>query len=133
VINEKEKEEEKEKEKFIKKRKRSRSRSKSISQRKEDKKIEQKEKITPPHNNNHSTKSIDQLILIFDNNQKIDPSKNRSFEEKGLIKITNEIIIPEHLVFAFTGKNSDMLKLIYSKTGAYVSVYVRIKSKIGGK
>ena len=109
-----------EKEKFIKKRKRSRS----VSGKKEERKNEGKV-ASPVNNNNQAHKAIDQqLILIFDNNQKIDPSKNRSFEEKGLIKITNEIIIPEHLLFAFTGKNSDLLKLIYSKTGAFVSVQV---------
>ena len=121
VINDKEKEDDIQK--YIKKRRRSRSRS--ISIKKEDKKTEQKEK-TPiyDNNNNQQTKTIDQFILFFDNNHKIDPSRNRSFEEKGIIKITNEIIIPDHLLFAFCGKNSDLLKLITNKSGSSVVVHV---------
>ena len=113
--------------KKFKKRKRSRSKSKSLSSGYDIKKIENKEKKSSTQNINYKTKTIDQFILFYDNNQKIDHSMNRSYQEKGIIKITNEIIIPDHLLFAFSGKNFDLLKIISNKTGSILSIHVKIK------
>lgn len=92
------------------KRSKSKSRSKSVSKNKKQAKVDSKIKF-------------DQIIINIDNQKSVD-IKNRIFEEKGELKISNDIIIPDHLLFSFTGKNSDVLKMIMSKTGASIFIQV---------
>lgn len=75
-----------------------------------------------PHSSG-AFKILDQLVITFEP-QKIDSSKNRSYEEKGLVKVSTDLIIPEGLIFCFSGKNIEITKLIMSKTGSMITIQV---------
>jgi len=115
------------------KKKRKRSRSPSHPSHKEEKKYKQKERekersVSRNNNNNHNSKS-DVIIVVENNNNKVDPSKNRSIRDKTGTKIINEILIPEHLMFVFSGRNAELLQTIKEKTGTVIKIQEDNKAK----
>ena len=44
-----------------------------------------------------------------------------SFEEKGMMKISCDIIVPDYLVSVLIGRNSETIKSIMSKTGSTIT------------
>jgi len=57
----------------------------------------------------------------FDYFSKNDPSNNTCYEEKGLLKISNDIIVPDYLVSLIIGRNGDCIKSLSNKTGCAIN------------
>ena len=50
-----------------------------------------------------------------------DPSNNVSYEEKGIIKISTDIIVPDYLVSLLIGKNGECIRGIMNKSGSMIN------------
>ena len=56
----------------------------------------------------------------FDYNLK-DASNNLSYEEKGLMKIAIDVIVPDYLVSLLIGKKGETIRGIMNKSGSMIS------------
>jgi len=56
----------------------------------------------------------------FDYNLK-DPTNNLSYEEKGLMKISIDIIVPDYLVSLLIGKKGETIRGIMNKSGSMIT------------
>lgn len=56
-----------------------------------------------------------------------DPSNNISYEEKGIIKISNDIIVPDYLVSLLIGKNGECIRGIMTKSGSMITFQKEVK------
>lgn len=50
-----------------------------------------------------------------------DPSSNISYEEKGVMKISTSILVPDYLVSLLIGKNGENIKGIMNKSGSMIT------------
>jgi len=50
-----------------------------------------------------------------------DPSNNISYDENGVFKISNDIIVPDYLVSLLIGKNGETIRSIMNKSGAVIA------------
>lgn len=62
----------------------------------------------------------DPSYVKVDTNLLKDPSINSSYEENGVMKISNDILVPDYLVSVLMGRDSENIKTIMNKTGAII-------------
>lgn len=58
---------------------------------------------------------------LGDRDHKRDPLSNLSYEEKGIMKISVDMIVPDYLVSLMIGKNGNCIKTIMGKSGALIN------------
>jgi hypothetical protein len=106
-----------------KKRSRSRSRSRSGSRRSVSKERKHKK-------SRHEEETRGNISLNIEKNNKEDnnfdysnkdPSTNISYEDKGIIKISTDIIVPDYLVSLLIGKNGECIRNIMNKSGSMIN------------
>lgn len=56
-----------------------------------------------------------------------DPSNNISYEEKGINKISIDIIVPDYLVSLLIGKNGECIRGIMTKSGSMITFQKDVK------
>ena len=57
----------------------------------------------------------------YSSNENDIPPINTCYKEKGIFKISNDIIVPDYLVSLVIGSNSQNIKAISSKTGCSIN------------
>jgi transcription antitermination factor NusA-like protein len=57
-----------------------------------------------------------------------DPSHNVSYEEKGINKISIDIIVPDYLVSLLIGKNGECIRGIMTKSGSMITFQKEVKN-----
>lgn len=67
-------------------------------------------------NNPHNSHKNDNLNLDAK-----DSSNNFSFEEKGIMKISIDILVPDYLVSLLIGKNGETTRSIMNKSGSLIT------------
>jgi hypothetical protein len=82
-------------------------------------------------NNNNIKSSGRYNDVIIDNKNKDsdhhydysnkDPSNNLSYDEKGVQKISLDIIVPDYLVSLLIGKNGECIRGIMNKSGSMIN------------
>jgi hypothetical protein len=55
-----------------------------------------------------------------------DPSNNLSYEEKGLMKISIDIIVPDYLVSLLIGKKGETIRGIMNKSGSMITFHKEV-------
>jgi transcription antitermination factor NusA-like protein len=50
-----------------------------------------------------------------------DSTTNISYEDKGIMKISNDIIVPDYLVSLLIGKNGETIRGIMGKSGSMIT------------
>jgi hypothetical protein len=56
-----------------------------------------------------------------------DPSNNISYEEKGVMKISNDIIVPDYLVSLLIGKSGEIIRGIMNKSGCMIAFQKEVR------
>ena len=59
-----------------------------------------------------------------------DPSHNVSYEEKGINKISIDIIVPDYLVSLLIGKNGECIRGIMTKSGSMITFQKEVFIKL---
>lgn len=73
-----------------------------------------------PNNNNNNAHHREGNYKNENYGYDKDPSNNISYEEKGVVKISNDIIVPDYLVSLLIGKNGETTRGIMNKSGAMI-------------
>lgn len=56
-----------------------------------------------------------------------DPSNNTSYDEKGVMKISNDIIVPDYLVSLLIGKSGETIRSIMNKSGSMITFQKEVR------
>lgn len=99
----------------------SRSRSREASRERKPKRTRHDD---DGNKGSHSSKMVKQEPKSSDNNfdySNKDPTNNVSYEEKALMKISNDIIVPDYLVSLLIGKNGECIRNIMNKSGSMIN------------
>ena len=59
-----------------------------------------------------------------------DPSHNVSYEEKGINKISIDIIVPDYLVSLLIGKNGECIRGIMTKSGSMITFQKEVLNQL---